>query len=144
MTTVWGWAARLHAQASVGRQALELIRHEAVGQGQVDEPGPADLHHGTHMAEGERGGHVLGDVPWGPAHLLGQGQGAVGLEVGPLGGAQGGVRAGHDGVEGFLELVAQHAGDIGHPSLSHGRAWRPAPRPLRQSAGAPMAPSMSP
>ena len=79
-----------------------------------------------------------------PAHLLGQGQGAVGLEVGPLGGAQGGVGAGHDGVEGGLELVAEDAGDVGHPSLSHGRAHLPAPRPVRQSAGAPMAPSMSP
>ena len=59
-------------------------------------------------------------------------------------GRKDGIGPGHDGVEGGLELVAQDAGGVGHPSLSHGRAHLPAPRPVRQSAGAPMAPSMSP
>ena len=62
MTTVSGLGRRLDAQARVGRQRRHLAGHEAVGQRQVDEAGPADLHLGADVVERGRRHDLLGHL----------------------------------------------------------------------------------
>ncbi len=133
---------RLHPQALVRCHDGDLRRDEVAGQPQVDEAGPADLDLGDAGQVG-RGGDLVGDGAGRAAQPLAQGQGAVGLEVGPVRRAQDGVRPGLDGVEGGLQALKEQAGRVGHPTFSHsGRA--PLSGAAGQPAGAPMAPSANP
>ena len=120
---------------------------EVVGQGQVDEPGAADLHRRADAVEVGRRHHLFGHLAWRPAQLLAQWQGAVGLEVGAVRGAQDRVGAGRNRVERGLEPVGEHADGVGHPPSSHAPRRRRSGRAARAhglAAGAPIAPSMRP
>ena len=119
-------------------------------------PGPLISTAAQTSSSDGRGDHLGGHLAGGAAHLLGQGQGAVGLEVGPVRGAQHRVGPGVDGVEGGLEALEENAECVGHLPLSHpvrcpfadGRPQggrRTSVRAgARQSAGAPTPPSVSP
>ena len=109
------------AQPLVGRERRHLPGHEAVRQRQVDEAGTADLDLGADVVEGGRRHDLLGHLARRPADHLAQGQGAVGLEVGPVRRPQHRVGAGRDGVEGGLQPLEEDAGGVGHPSFSHAR-----------------------
>ena len=110
-----GAGDQLHAQPLVGGQRRHLLRHETVGQRQVDEAGAADLDLCADVVEGGRRHDLLGHLARRPADHLGQWQGAVGLEVGPVGGPQHRVGAGRNGVEGGLQPLEEDAGCVGHP-----------------------------
>ena len=129
---------RLDAEARVGREGGRLGRHEGVGEGQVDETGPADLDHRADVVEIGRRQDLLGHLHGRTAQLLAQGQGAVGLEVGSVRRPQHRVGAGRHRVERGLQALQEHAGGVGHPSFSHARDA------ASQPCGAPMAPSSSP
>ncbi len=110
----------LDAQTRVARDGLGLLGDEVVPQGQIDEPGAADLDPGTEVVEPGRLHHLARDLLRRPAHLLRQGERAVGLEVGPVGDPQHRVGTRRDRVERLLQPLLEKVGDVGHPSFSHG------------------------
>ena len=145
------------AQSLVGGERRHQAGHEAVGQRQVDEAGPADLDLGTDVIEGRRRHDLFGHLARRAAHQLPERQRAVGLEVGPVRDPQHRVGPGCDGVEGGLQPLEEDAGGVGHSLLSHARpalkpairrAWALVPAPTQtqtpQAAGAPMPPSSKP
>ena len=132
-----GVGNQLDAQAPVRRKCRHLAGEEVVGQRQVDEPGPADLDLGADVVEGGRRHHLLGHLARRPADLLAQGQGAVRLEVGAVGGPQHRVGPGPNGVEGGLQPLEEDAGGVGHPSFSHART---APEPGCRDLSPPVRP----
>ena len=56
-----------------------------VGDLQIDEPRPGDLHAGEARVAGQPGGHGGGDLTRIATDALGGGQSAVGLEIGQVG-----------------------------------------------------------
>ena len=128
MTTVSGPCRRRHAQPRVGRQRRHLPGDEFVRQRQVDEARAADLHRRADVAQRGRRHDLLGHLARRSAHLLREGERAVGLEVGAVGHPQHGVGARHHRVEGGLETFQEDAGGVGHPSFSHAARLRRASR----------------
>ena len=141
---------RLDAQPLVGGQLPPPGRRRSSSDSvRLMKPGP--LTSTSAQMSSREAAATTSSATWrgGRPTTLRQGQGAVGLEVGPVRGPQHRVGAGRNGVEGGLQPLEEDAGGVGHPSFSHARRAvnRAAAEPGRrtpQSAGAPMPPSSKP
>jgi hypothetical protein len=87
-------ADRRDAQAVPGRHGADQRGEGLVGQGEVDEPRPGDLHPGAQVGEIGPRHHLRGDLARRATQSAAEGESAVGLEVGVLRPAQAGVGRG--------------------------------------------------
>ena len=143
MTTVSGCAAGSTPSRSSADSAATWPATKVSDSVRLMKPGPLTSTSAQMSSSDGRRHDLLGHLARRAADDLGQGQGAVGLEVGPVRRPQHRVGAREHGVEGGLEPLEEDAGGVGHPSFSHARPGaNPATR--RQSAGAPMPPSSNP
>ena len=121
MTIVWGCAAGATPRRSSAESAATCSAMKRSDRVRLMNPGP--LTSTAEQMSPRAAAATTSSATWrgGRPDHLGQGQGAVGLEVGPVGGPQHRVGAGQQRVESSLEAFEEDAGGVGHPSFSHAR-----------------------